>query len=96
MTTESEVTLPDALAWLKSLSGDYAAKIAEHINTLQTKLNLGASEILIGESNFFNELADGGIADPHGDEEMISACVFASGVLRKRADEIKSNKAGAQ
>lgn len=31
MTTESEVTLPDALAWLKSLSGDYAAKIAEFI-----------------------------------------------------------------
>ncbi len=36
MTTESEVTLPDALAWLKSLSGDYAAKIMEHIDTLQT------------------------------------------------------------
>ena len=32
METESEVTLPDALAWLKSLSGDYAAKIAKHIN----------------------------------------------------------------
>lgn len=95
MTTESEVTLPDALAWLKSLSGDYAAKIDEHINTLQTKINLGASEILVRESDFFNELADGGIADPHGDEEMISACVFASGVLRKRVDEIKSNKAGA-
>lgn len=96
MTTESEVTLLDALAWLKSLSGDYAAKIDEHINTLQTNLNLCTSEILISESNFFNELADGGIADPHGDEEMISACVFASGVLRKRAEEIKSNKAGAQ
>ncbi len=95
MTTKSEVTLQDALAWLKSLYGDYAAKIDEHINTLQTKLNLGASEILIRESDFFNELADGGIADPHGDEEMISACVFASGVLRKIADEIKSNKAGA-
>lgn len=96
MTTESEVTLPDALAWLKSLSGDYAAKIDEHINTLQTKLNLGASEILIHESDFFNELADSGIADPHGNEEMISACVFASGVLRKRADEIRTNKAGEQ
>lgn len=31
MTTESEVTLPEALAWLKSLSGDYAAKIDEFI-----------------------------------------------------------------
>ena len=94
MTTESEVTLPDALAWLKSLSGDYAAKIMEHIDTLQTKLNLGASEILIGESNFFNELADKGIADPQGDEEMISACVFASGVLRHRADELMKNNNG--
>lgn len=32
MTTESEVTLPDALAWLKSLSGDYAAKIGAFIS----------------------------------------------------------------
>ena len=92
MTTESEVTLPDALAWLKTHTGAYPAKILEHIDSIQTKLNLGASEILIGESDFFSELADGGIADPTGDEEMISACVFASGVLRKRADELMKNK----
>jgi hypothetical protein len=36
MATESEVTLPDALAWLKSLSGDYAAKIDEFICEKQT------------------------------------------------------------
>ena len=94
MTTESEVTLPDALAWLKTHTGAYPAKIVEHIDTLQTKINLGASEILIGESDFFNELADSGIADPHGDEEMISACVFASGVLRNIADELIKNKRG--
>jgi hypothetical protein len=44
-TTESEVTLPDALAWLKSLPGDYAAKIAEHIKAQVNENNLLRKEI---------------------------------------------------
>ena len=45
MTTKSEVTLPDALAWLKSLSGDYAAKIAKHINEQMKENTLLRKEI---------------------------------------------------
>lgn len=45
MTTESEVTLPDALAWLKSLSGDYAAKIDEHIKAQVNENDLLRKEI---------------------------------------------------
>ena len=45
MKAESEVTLPDALAWLKSLSGDYAAKITKHINEQMKENTLLRKEI---------------------------------------------------
>lgn len=39
MTTESEVTLPDALAWLKTHTGAYPAKIMEFIENKTSQEN---------------------------------------------------------
>jgi hypothetical protein len=45
MTTEQEVTLPDALAWLKTHTGAYPAKILEFVKARENENNLLRKEI---------------------------------------------------